>query len=840
MNAGEYRFNVKRQLVTLLFLLMIAVPGLLAFAPPLRQDVITMAVNAGYDGYYRHGQWVPLQISVSNSGDDLTGYIRVRTGDVGGLEEIIYRTPIDLPRDARKQVFLYVSPEDFAVKMQVEVVDRTGRIAAREDANLNTTQTEDLLVAVVTASAFGAVDLTALVPGTGDGHQTNWRIEDIPTLSDALAGLDVMMFHDVDTGDLSADQQTAVLEWVLAGGHLIVAGGESWQRTTAGLEDLLPVTLRGTVPIRTLAPLAEYLHLPADSLDGDMTATDSEPNPSADVLVRVGETPLIVRQEMGGGLVDFLAIDPNAEPLRSWADKQSLWYTLIASMGQRPVWGRGFSYWGAAREATLTTFSNVLPTFFQLCGFLLLYIALLGPVNYIVLRRLNRREWAWFTIPILIVIFSVLAYQLGFNLRGNVPTVNRLTVVRVWPDTDKAQVMSLIGVQSPRRDTYDITVERGYSLRVLPEEGVGLNVPSIIDQGTQYAAKDIPIDAGTIGSFVASGFTDAPDLDASATWSLSGSDAPRITGRVTNTLDVPLKDPVVLFKGGAHVLETLDPGETATFEIALGPGDPAPLTLGNAARTYPAYNYNYGGSSYWSSSGGPGWCFKYQGLYLTIPDVMQGERFSCGANRVTADQQEIRRRYRLLSALIMDTDLSGGRGSGAYLFAWTDQPIVGVELNSRIQNEEDTTLYIFDLALSVEASGERVEVPPALTTWSLTETDDPATLHEITPTISFQVTNSSQAAFQFMPLPDVRLETVEELVVNFQGSGSFVVELWNWRTQRWNSIRVNPDTGEALITEAGRYAGPENAVNVRIRASEIDTYNQVRTVMVAYHGRLAG
>jgi hypothetical protein len=309
---------------------------------------------------------------------------------------------------------------------------------------------------------------------------------------------------------------------------------------------------------------------------------------------------------------------------------------------------------------------------------------------------------------------------------------------------------------------------------------------------------------------------------------------------VTNTLDVPLKDPVVLVKGWAEPLETLDPGETATFEIPLGPGDPAPLTLGSTARAYPTYNYNYGGSSSWSYAGGPGWCFSYTGLYLTIPDVMQGERFSCGANRVTSDQQEMRRRYRLLSALVMDTDPSGGRGSGVYLFAWTEQPVVDVELNSRVQNEEDTTLFIFDLALSVEGSGERVEVPPALTTWSLTEMDDPATLQEITPTISFQVTNDSQAAFQFMPLPDMRLETVEELVVNFQGSGSFVIELWNWQTQRWNTIRVNPDTGEALITNAERYAGPANAVNVRIRASQLDTYNQVRTVMVAYHGRLAG
>ena len=42
-------------------------------------------------------------------------------------------------------------------------------------------------------------------------------------------------------------------------------------------------------------------------------------------------------------------------------------------------------------------------------GLLLLlfgYIALIGPINYLVLRRLDRREWAWITMPILIVGFA--------------------------------------------------------------------------------------------------------------------------------------------------------------------------------------------------------------------------------------------------------------------------------------------------------------------------------------------------------------------------------------------------------------------------------------------------
>jgi hypothetical protein len=826
---------VKRRIVTLFILLILAAPGLVAFSPlPQDQPDITLSVNAGYDRYYRRGQWVPLRVYVSNGGGDLNGYIRVRTGASTSLEETTYRTPIDLPHGARKQVFLYVSPDSYASQIQVEVVDRSNHIFKRENVSLLMAQPEDVLYAVVTESAFGAVDLSALSPGLGTDHQTNWGVEDIPALADALVGLDVLMFHDVDTGNLTAEQQAAITGWVLGGGHLIVAGGDSWQRTTAGLIDLLPVTLHGTVPVSTVTSLADYLHLPPAALDEGMTATETKPKPSAQVLVSAGDTPLIVRQTVGSGMVDFLAVDPNAEPLRSWQDKEYLWYTLTASGGQQPSWDDGFSYWTAAREATLTTFSNVLPTFFQLCGFLLIYIVLLGPFNYLVLKRLNRREWAWFTIPVMIVVFSALAYRVGFNLRGSAPTVNRLTVVQVWPDSQQAQVMSLIGVQSPRRDTYDIAVDRGYALRALPEAGIGLNVPTIIDEGTRYTAQSIPIDAGTIASFVASGYTAAPTLDASATWHLSDNQGTHITGSVTNTLNVPLEDAVVLVKGAAQTLETIEPGQTVTFDIPIGPSDPGPLTLGNSGRTYSPYSY-----SSWGYGGGPGWCYSYSGLYLTIKDVMSGERFLCSP-RVTIRQQEIRRRYRLLSALIVDTDLSGGRGSGAYLFAWTAQPMVGVDLGNRPQNEEDTTLYIFDLPVTVEAATPQVEVPPGLTTWTLIETNNPNTMRDVSPSAAFQISPNDQAAFQFMPMPGMRLETVDELVMKFSGQGSLVVELWNWSSQRWVPIYLSPDSKDTTILNAGRFVGPENAVNVRISTSDAVAFNRVESVEVAYRGRPAG
>lgn len=820
-----------------LIILLLLVPLLLGAAPlRKKQPAVTLTVSAGYDGFFRHGQWIPLRIMMSNDGENLAGQVRVRTGELGGLEETTYRTPLELPRGARKQVFLYISLETFARDVRVEVVNTDGRVVARELVQLRQVGRADVLYAVVTDSPVGAVDMSVRPPGVGEAYQVTWRVDDIPLLPDALSGLDVMLFHDVDTGMLRAEQLEALRLWVLTGGHLIVAGGDTWQRTTAQLIDLLPVELAGTVPLASAEAFGRYLRLPTASLKEEMTATFSMLRPGARALVMAADDmPLIARAAYGAGWVDFLAVDPHAEPLRSWDGRADLWYTLITSVGQSPSWGREFADWSTAQEGTTTTSGTVLPTFLQLCGFLLAYIMLLGPVNYIVLKRLKRREWAWITIPVLIAVFSVIAYTIGFNLRGTVPVVNRLTVIRAFPEEADAQVLTLIGVQSPRRREYDMAVEGGHVLRTLPDQGIGLSVPVMINEGTRYSAQDILIDGGMIASFVTSGYDTVPGLAVKAEWILADVDgiAPRLVGNVTNQTGLMLEDAVIVIKGAAVQLGTLHPGKVKSFDIPLGPSNAAPLSLGNG------YFKNRPYYTPWQTGNSIAWCFSTtQGIPLTLPDVLGDEVFSCEVH-VNDRQQEIRRRFRLLASYVVDVDPSGGRGDGAYLFAWSKQPYLDVELGGREFKVEDTTLYVFELPVTVAGADAKVVVPPGLTTWTILDRDNPNVMEGAIPNDTFQVTDDQWGMFQFMPLPRFRLGEVSAIEVTFGGQGNVIIELWNWNDQRWEIVEHDTNSVILRIDDAARFVGPENAVNVRLSGPESLSYNRVNLIEIGYIGWLA-
>jgi hypothetical protein len=200
-------------------------------------------------------------------------------------------------------------------------------------------------------------------------------------------------------------------------------------------------------------------------------------------------------------------------------------------------------------------------------------------------------------------------------------------------------------------------------------------------------------------------------------------------------------------------------------------------------------------------------------------------------------EQEIRRRYRLLGALVVDTEVSGGRGTGVYIFGWTRQPMHAIELVGKPQTEEDTTLYIFDLPVTVRADDAVISVPPGMTTWTVADTDNPNTQLEATP-ISLRFNGRSHAAFLFQPMPPVRLASVEELVIKFRGFGSLQFELWNWQRQEWVPVMLSPDSDTTHVDEPGALIGPENAVQLRITTQDPAAYNQVDYVQVGYLGRL--
>ena len=78
-----------------------------------------------------------------------------------------------------------------------------------------------------------------------------------------------------------------------------------------------------------------------------------------------------------------------------------------------------------------------------------------------VVRKLDRREWAWITMPVLIAVFAAGAYGFGAALRGLDVIVNEVAIVRGAPDATEGTAQVYLGVFSPSRHTYQLQVPGG-------------------------------------------------------------------------------------------------------------------------------------------------------------------------------------------------------------------------------------------------------------------------------------------------------------------------------------------------------------------------------------------
>ena len=236
-----------------------------------------------------------------------------------------------------------------------------------------------------------------------------------------------MMLVNIDSESLSSGQRRAIEHWVEGGGHLIVGGGPSALITAPGLASLLPMTPAGSQSIDNLAALAQFIGDQSPLSQRAVIAVGA-PHADAETLVEQEGLPLLLRREVGAGLVDYLAADPTLEPLASWAGLDGLWLKLLATRSPHPTWRDGFTRpeWGADAVANLPGV-DLLPPMQTLCLFLAAYIGLIGPLNYFVLSRLRRNGWGWFTIPIVIICFTGIAWTVGFSLRGAEVIVSRTT-----------------------------------------------------------------------------------------------------------------------------------------------------------------------------------------------------------------------------------------------------------------------------------------------------------------------------------------------------------------------------------------------------------------------------
>ena len=745
------------------------------------QPGVSLSTDAGFDGYYRVGQWLPVSVLIQNDGPSLNGRLEaVLPRPDGG--EVTYHYPVELATQSRKEIRLNVLPQQTTNRLKLVLLNETGQTVASQEVPLRALGTNDQLYGVLADQPSAFNRLMELDPVDGAALVTPLTIRHLPERAAALAALNTLIVSNEDTGELSETQRAAIASWVAGGGRLVVTGGANWQKTSAGLRDLLPLQPADVTALDDLSGLASFAGVTTPP-PGALITTGAL-TPGAQALALQGSTPLVVRKPVGLGEVAFLGFDPAA--LAKWEGLTDVFRQITTAKLARPSWAYGVQDWGTAASAAATIPNLNLPPVSLICGFVIAYMAIIGPVNYLIVRRLKRRELAWITVPLLAVGFTLAAFAAGTLLRGTEPALSRLALVQIWPDAPQAQVTGIVGVYAPQRATYEITATHGLLLHPpfddRPYSAKDTSHWTVSDDGaTQYVRAEM--DVSEIKTLSAEGAIVAPDF-AVNTQIIVDENGARAEGTVTNHSELTLQDAVLLAPGQAVTVGTVPPNASVPISFQLSQAASAADSTNSTL-----YNGN---------------------MDNTLEDLV-GPYYSSGL-----DQTKLRRREMANSLLSGYSSNYRSRGDGLYLAGWTEQSPLPVGVADSTFDAHDTTLYIIDLKPTLRIMSGTLTLPPGLFKWQSENSSGPS----ISPYNSDLY--NGKHILQFSLARPLLYEHVQNLTMHLQGPGigqqTIKVSLWNQDLQDWTPL-PNVQPGDNVIVHPEQYVGPGGEIRVQLEVT---------------------
>jgi hypothetical protein len=640
------------------------VPVLLALtAPPAAAADLTIQARPLLGGHVKLGSWAAVSVTVRNDGPPVRGELRLE-GQRQGVT--VYTVEVDLPTTSEKRFVLYGQPALLRSELQAVLVTG-GRSIASATVKVTTHDSTRPIVAIV---AERPERLAGDVRAAGAGGPNpvdviSLRAADLPPRVEPWFALDQLIWQDVDASELSPDQVNALKSWVAAGGRLVVLGGTTGATSLGALpSEILPYRPNETV-----------VASPGDvrALLGNVTLAGGTFPSMAGTLERgwalasSGSHVIAAEAPYGRGATTIIGLDPTQPEIAGSAAARALWRRTLSSSRPevRPFTGLDD---GSIAGALNQLPSVELPRVEQLFGLLAGYILLVGPLNYFVLRRLDRREWAWLTIPALVVVFAVGSYGLGRLLKGDDVIVNQLSIVRVGGGTSEGLAQTYIGVFSPTRQRFDIAVGGSplVSSVVSNQDPAAVSQPLDVVGGDRTRVRGYQVGYGALRGFRAEAAVPAPLVESTLRF-VGG----RLTGEVRNRSTVPLEAAAIVFGNGVQVLGQIDPGEARSVDVAVSGEIVFGLSLPER-------------------------------LFGSDAFPEPGSGAPQAAERVRATRRELLRQVTATTKFDSRVLASGVGGDVPVLLAWQPQGILPVELAGQTSRNLGQTLYVASLAANLE------------------------------------------------------------------------------------------------------------------------------------------
>lgn len=859
-----------------------------SFAEPAG-NVVSIEAEGGFGGIARLGAWSNVTVKVRSDKRDISGEIEIEVDidqarrvifskpvelTAGVEQEVDFEIPVVTVKKDIEIRFVENKKKvaetscKFKRLLQPDIM-MIGVLSEDRDAfnwlNGNTVpayaSNDDLAHKLKLMIAAGQVSpQIAAVPDVGGNVQKYEAVvipldrNTFPDKKEIMDNFDIVLISRYDTSLLNETQVSVMEEWVESGGLLVLGTGISWQKVYHGLpESLKPFSITGTEDVQTADVIARFTGRDAEGINLKLARGELEYMP---VINETGEdnqyllydnyiiagdinNPVAIKYRKENGALVVLTFDPTVEPFISWNNRTSFMENIFrytANVIKQRFYDNGNGYYagyymknpGQSQDlqyvATDIPFDKV-PPYRLMFIILAVYVIVVGPVLYIILKIKDKRDWAWGLIPVLSVFFLSSMYLFGFKTRYNTAIANIASLVEIQPGSDIARVSSAIGVFNNRRGTLTIEYDNSSGINIpfidqnyyryggdgsvstvvakytagdrnkLEQYNISLWYPKLL-----YAAKTIPFDGGILNN-------------------ITIKDG-RIKGVIENDTPYDLLDTVLIIGNNIIRVGDIVAGDSLTLDIPFDSKD----------------------------------VYKEPGLYL---DAVYGKTWYPTPKDYPENFLELNQRRKLFEQCIYNV-FNSNRGKPVFtMLAMNEQEFdYGLTVNEKAPQKYSKNLFKLESPLKFEP-GREVEIPAGIIIPSFYQEKDIA-WYDYNNVLYIRDTGDLE--FEFILPENIRTNEIKIYSKNYiplamkygldQDSpvrteilhNKYKFYLYNVNTKAWDEIE--PYTGDGnifsitLTGDISRYVGSGNEMRMKISVIELGMNNFVKEYNVEYYEEL--
>lgn len=225
------------------------------------------------------------------------------------------------------------------------------------------------------------------------------------------------------------------------------------------------------------------------------------------------------------------------------------------------------SYQSYEEWSILYALSNVfmdnVPSFTLYLVIILIYILLVGPLLYLILKKLNKRNLFWIIEISSSILFTIFIIALGSTTRLNAPFINYFNIVSYNKDSIDDSVY--FDIQAPFNNAYKLYLDKDYSFMpiydtIYVNELKKLKNVDDYNIGISHDEQENTIIIKNDAAFTKEYFYAEKSEKANGNEHVNvqmNMFGDKITGMVTNNLDTPIENAVILKYNKAIFLETI-------------------------------------------------------------------------------------------------------------------------------------------------------------------------------------------------------------------------------------------------------------------------------------------